>query len=42
MTGTEPTVIVRAVLKAMGMTLRNLFREAVAKQADARQDRGNR
>jgi NADH-quinone oxidoreductase subunit I len=29
MTGTEPTVIVRAVLKAMGMTLRNLFRKPV-------------
>ena len=29
MTGTEPTVIVRAVLRAMGMTLRNLFRKPV-------------
>jgi NADH-quinone oxidoreductase subunit I len=28
-TGTEPTVIVRAVLRAMGMTLRNLFRKPV-------------
>ena len=29
MKGTEPTVIVRAVVKAMGMTLRNLFRKPV-------------
>lgn len=29
MTGTEPTVIVKSVLKAMGMTLRNLFRKPV-------------
>ena len=29
MTGTEPTVIVRAVVRAMGMTLRNLFRKPV-------------
>lgn len=29
MTGTEPTVIVRSVLRAMGMTLRNLFRKPV-------------
>ena len=29
MTGTEPVVIVRAVVRAMGMTLRNLFRKPV-------------
>ena len=43
-TDPDDAAIVRAVLKAMGMTLRNLFREAVAKQADARSnpDRGTR